>query len=90
MLAQTPDIAQTAGLAFSADSKSVFLAAANGVTVVDVASGNRSSVSCNCSPTGIDGMGGVYRLNQPSAAPLWLLDTTSSPMRIVFVPAIAE
>lgn len=89
-LAETPDIAQTAGLAFSADGKSLFLAGASGVNVVDIASGNRSSVSCNCVPTGIDGMGGVYRLNQLGAAPLWLLDATSSPIRIVFVPAIAD
>lgn len=89
-LAQTPTISQTAGVAFSADGKSLFLAAPSGITVVDAASGNRSSIMCDCDSTGIYRMGNVYRLNDLTAAPLWLLDTTASPLRIVFVPALVD
>lgn len=90
VLAQTPDIAQTAGLAFSADGKSLFLAAKGGVWAFDTTTGNRAAIACDCAPTGIERMGNVYRLSQFGSAPLWLLDPTSSPMRIVFVPAASE
>jgi hypothetical protein len=84
------ELAAISGLAFSVDGKSLFLSTANGVTVVDIASGNRTALSCDCVPTSMERMGNVYRLSQFGSAPLWLLDPSSSPMRIVFVPAVTE
>jgi len=74
-----------AGLAFSADGKSLLVAVNQGVTVFDLASGTPTAVSCNCTATGLVRMGNVYRLNELGSGPLWLLDPAGS--RIVFVPA---
>jgi hypothetical protein len=77
------------GLAFSPDAKSLFVASNSGpVTILDLASGNATPVSCNCTATGLDRMGNVYRLNEPGSGPLWLLDPVSANPRIVFVPAL--
>lgn len=74
-----------AGLAFSADGKSLLVAANQGVTVFDLASGTPTSVSCNCTATALVRMGSVYRLNELGSGPLWVLDPVGA--RIVFVPA---
>jgi hypothetical protein len=84
-LAQNVGVA--AGLAFSADGKSLFLAGSQGVTVFDVASGASTAVACNCTATRLERMGNVYRLNDTGSGPLWLLDPSGTP-RIVFVPAL--
>jgi hypothetical protein len=78
----------TVGAAFSADGSKLFVAAAagQGVTAFDLAAGTSSAIRCDCTPAGITGMGNVYRLNEVGSAPLWLLDTTATTPRIVFVP----
>lgn len=81
------NLGAAAGLAFSADGKSLFVAGAQGVTVFDVASGASTAVACNCTATRLERMGNVYRLNDTGSGPLWLLDPTGTP-RIVFVPAL--
>jgi hypothetical protein len=78
------------GLAFSADGRALFMAVPGGVAVFDGTTGSRTDLACDCGPTNLYRMNGVYRLNEPGAGPLWLLDAASSPMRIVFVPAISE
>jgi DNA-binding beta-propeller fold protein YncE len=83
------DATQTAvGVAFSADGGKLYLATATaqGVSAFDLSAGTRSLIPCDCTPAGIAGMGNLYRLNEVGSAPLWLLDTTSSGPRIVFVP----
>jgi hypothetical protein len=75
-----------AGVAFSADGKSLFVAGGQGVTAFDLASGTPAGVNCTCRATGLVRMGNVYRLNELGSGPLWLLDPTGTP-RIVFVPA---
>jgi len=35
-------------------------------------------------------MGGLFRLNDAGAAPLWLLDARSGEARIVFVPSRSD
>lgn len=80
-------VGAAAGLAFSADGKSLFVAGAQGVTVFDVASGASTAVACNCTATRLERMGNVYRLNDTGSGPLWLLDPSGTP-RIVFVPAL--
>ena len=79
----------TVGAAFSADSSKLFVAAAagQGVTAFDLTAGTSSAIRCDCTPAGITSMGNLYRLNEVGSAPLWLLDTTATGPRIVFVPA---
>ena len=86
-LVLTSPLGSAAGVAFSADAKSLFLASGNGVTVFDLASGASTAVACNCTATRLDRMGTVYRLNDTGSGPLWLLDPAGTP-RIVFVPAL--
>jgi len=86
---QDASVARAAGLAFSMDGKSLFLAsgATPAVTIFDLTAGTHSGVSCNCTAAGLERMGGVYRLNEIGSGPLWLLDPAASAPRIVFVPA---
>lgn len=50
------------------------------------------SASCPCSPTGLSRMNpsGVFRLNEVSRAPLWLVEVRESGLRTVFVPPDAS
>jgi hypothetical protein len=91
-LAAPGGLAYPAGLAFSADGRKLFLAdaAARSVTAFDLASGAPTVVSCDCVPAGLFPMGGMFRLNDAGAGPLWLLDASSGDARIVFVPARLE
>jgi hypothetical protein len=82
-------IASAEGVAFSDDGRKLFLSTASGrgVDILDLASGARNAVDCACAPSGLIRMGSVYRLDEPGAGPLWLLDPAAEP-RIVFVPAM--
>lgn len=85
-LAPGAPLDSAAGVAFSADGKSLFLSGGQGVTVFDLTTGASTAVACNCAPTRLERMGNVYRLNDTGSGPLWLLDPAGTP-RIVFVPA---
>jgi hypothetical protein len=63
-------------------------AALAGVVSLGLAGEAPLSVTCNCSVAGLERLSGgfVFRLNEGGEAPLWLLDASSSPVRIVFVP----
>jgi len=78
-----------AGVSFSADGKLLFVAsaAAQSVVTLDMA-GNRTDVACNCSPAELTPMANLFRLNELGAGPLWLVNAGSSPVSIVFVPAL--
>ncbi len=80
------------GIAFSPDSGKLFVASAGAraVAAFDVASGSRSMVACDCTPTGLAQMGSLFRLNEMGGDPLWLLDARSSEPRTIFVPARAS
>ena len=82
----------TVAVAFSADSSKIYLASAvgQGVSAFDLNAGTHSLIPCNCTPVGISGMGNLFRLNEAGSAPLWLLDTTATGPRIVFVPVKAS
>jgi hypothetical protein len=84
-------IAAPVGLAFSPDGRKLYLAssAARSVTVLDLATRDRSAIPCDCAPAGLVPMGNLLRLNEPGAGPLWLLDAGGSKLQIVFVPAAA-
>ena len=88
VIARDGSVPAAVGVAFSADSTKLYLASSvgQGVAVFDLNAGTNSMIPCNCTPAGISGMGNLYRLNEVGAAPLWLLDTTASGPRIVFVP----
>ena len=79
------------GLTFSTDGKGLLLAnsPAQSVIAFDLAAGNRSSIPCSCSPTGIARMGNLFRLNELGRDPVWLLDSQAAQPRTLFVPALA-
>ena len=81
-------IAAPSALAFSPDSQKLFVASATGrtVTTIQVATGNRSALACDCAPSVLIPMGSVFRLNELGSEPLWLLDTASE-RGLFFVPA---
>ena len=76
--------------AFSPDGQKLFVASATGraVTTIQVATGDRSALACDCAPAALIPMGSVFRLNELGSEPLWLLDTASE-RGLVFVPAPA-
>jgi len=76
--------------AFSPDGQKLFVASATGraVTTIQVATGDRSALACDCAPSALIPMGSVFRLNELGSEPLWLLDTASE-RGLVFVPAPA-
>jgi hypothetical protein len=85
-----PGIAAPSAVAFSPDGQKLFVASATGraVTTIQVATGDRSALDCDCSPSALSAMGSVFRLNELGREPLWLLDTASE-RGLVFVPAPA-
>jgi hypothetical protein len=89
VLAATDDaFSAPAGVAFSADAKSVLVASSSGMVAnFDIADGARSAWTCGCTPTDLARMGNTFRLNEAVGGPLWLLDTLAESPRMVFVPA---
>lgn len=85
-------LAGPAGLAFSVDKQTLYVASAKAQSVAafNLAGGSRTAVGCNCTPSTLIPMGSVFRLNDVSPSPMWLLDTGASTPRTVFVPARAE
>ena len=74
-------------LAYSPDARSLLMASAveRNVTTLDLASGERASLACDCEPASLIRMGSVFRLNELGKAPLWLLDTANR-NSLIFVP----
>ena len=85
-----PGIEMPSGLAFSPDGKKLFVASMGlqSVTTIQVATGDRSALPCDCTPSTLIPMGSLFRLNELGTEPLWLLDTASD-RGLVFVPAPA-
>ncbi len=85
-----PGLAEPAGLAFSADGKSVLAASRAGksVTIFELAAADEATtLVCNCFPTGVTPMGRFFRLTEAGPGPVWLVDMSANPARLVFVPA---
>lgn len=79
-----------AGLAFSRDGATLYVASATAQTVTAfnlAAGGSRSAIGCACTPSTLVPMGNLFRLNDLGPGPLWLLDTGGANPRMVFVPA---
>ena len=53
-----------------------------------ISSGNRTDIACTTTPSELVSMGGLFRLNELGAGPLWLADAGSTGPRVVFVPAL--
>jgi hypothetical protein len=83
-------VAAPSAVAFSPDSQKLFVASATGrsVTTVQVTTGDRSALACDCAPAALIPMGPVFRLNELGSEPLWLLDTASD-RGLIFVPVPA-
>ena len=81
-------IAAPSAVAFSPDGQKLHVASATGraVTTIQVATGDRSALACDCAPSLLVPMGPVFRLTELGTEPLWLLDTASE-RGLVFVPA---
>jgi hypothetical protein len=84
------EAAAAAGLAFSSDGRKVYVASGRQVTAFDLTAGGQSSIACDFQPSGLYPMGGFFRLNEPGAAPLWLLDARTSEPHVFFVPVRSE
>jgi hypothetical protein len=94
-LLAVPDdgLAGPAGLAFSQDETTLYVASgtAQSVAVFNLAAASRSAVTCACTPSTLAPLGNVFRLTEFTTGPLWLFDGTSATPRTVFVPArVAE
>lgn len=83
-------VATPSDLAYSPDSRSLLIASAAGrsVTTVNLETGDRSSLACDCAPATLTPMGSVFRLNELGKDPLWLLDTAGR--GLIFVPPPAN
>jgi hypothetical protein len=83
-----PGIEMPSGVAFSPDGQKLFVASMGlpSVTIIQVATGDRTELTCDCSPSALTPMGSLFRLNELGTDPLWLLDTASD-RGLIFVPA---
>jgi len=85
-----PGIEMSSGVAFSPDGQKLFVASMGlpSVTIIQVATGDRTELPCECSPSTLSPMGSLFRLNELGTEPLWLVDSASD-RALVFVPAPA-
>ena len=85
-------LAAAAGLAFSQDKQTLYVASATARSVASfsLSAHSRSTVDCACSPAALIPMGNLFRLNDIDGAPLWLLEGAAGKPRTVFVPARGE
>jgi hypothetical protein len=85
-----PGIEMSSGVAFSPDGQKLFVASMGlpSVTIIQVATGDRTELPCECTPSTLSPMGSLFRLNELGTEPLWLVDSASD-RALVFVPAPA-
>jgi hypothetical protein len=77
-----------AAVAFSSDaSRAIMLTAGGDIRLFTTTGSELPGLSCHCTATGLQPLAGdsIFRLNEVSAGPLWLLDAGASP-RLWFVP----
>ena len=91
-VAPADDTIQSASaVAFSTDGQQLLLASAAtpSVTTFDLSSGNRGAIACSCTPATLARMGDLFRLNELTQDPLWLLDARPATAGVTFVPALS-
>jgi|GEM_PF-1575316 len=77
------------GVAVSEDGRTVYIAKAksDNIAVVDLETRRQTTVSCQCPLAGIYPLkAGVFRLSEPSAGPITVLDASSSSLRVSVIP----
>jgi len=79
--------ASTGAVAFSANGSKIVMAGPRALTVLSRATGEATRATCECQISGLNQMGALFRLNDPGAQPMWLLDLATDDPRLVFVPA---
>jgi hypothetical protein len=86
-VAQNAALARAVGVAFSADSATLYAAnAAGSIWSFDLAAGTSVQQSSDALATGLEPMGGFLRLNQAGRGPVWLIDPNAGSPRVFFVP----
>jgi len=86
------EIAAPVSVAASSDGLTAFVANSktSSVVILDLAgAAQRKSISCRCQLTGLDRLanGSLFRLNEVSSKPIWLLDASPTrAARVLFVP----
>jgi hypothetical protein len=83
-------IQSAAALAFSVDGQQLLVAGGSSVTTFNLAAGARGAIPCGCTPSTLARMGDLFRLNELSQEPLWLLDARPETAGVTFVPAAAN
>ena len=87
---QAQGISRPLAIAAARDNTRLFVANAEpaGVVSLSLAGEEPATLPCDCTPTGLERMasGSAFRLSDAGAGPIWLLDASSTPARIVFVP----
>ncbi|MBM3776331.1 MAG: hypothetical protein FJW37_14390 [Acidobacteria bacterium] len=81
-------VAGAVGVAFAGADRAVVAGSSGELAVLDLAAGTATSLACECAPTGLARMSNaaVFRLNEPSSKPMWLLDLSGAEPRALFVP----
>lgn len=73
----------------SSDGRRVLIADGDNASVIEVVldSGERRQADCPCVLSAVSRMSpGIFRLNEVSSAPLWLVEVLDSGLRTIFVP----
>jgi sugar lactone lactonase YvrE len=90
VVAQSSALARAVGVAFSADGATLYAADAAGTVLrYDLAGGTSVEQSSGAAATALEPMGGLFRLNEAGAGPLWLVDPNAGSPRAFFVPPAA-
>lgn len=83
------DSPTAAAVSSSAEGKRVLIAESGNASVVEVSldGGEKRAVDCPCAPSSVSRISpGIFRLNEVSQSPLWLVEVQESGLRTLFVP----
>lgn len=85
-------IADPIAIAGSKDRRRVFIGSNGGVAILELGGGPPVLLPCDCSPSGLYRLAGdsVFRLNDPSSGPMFLLDASSREPRVLFIPGFGS
>jgi hypothetical protein len=87
-------VSRPVGVEASPDGRRVFVANASPGSVLEIDRRTHIAIlhPCACSPTGLAALNDnvMFRLTEPSGAPLWIFDGSAGHQRIAFVPPPAR
>jgi len=87
-------ISTPTAVAVSQDGSRAYVANAKpgSVSIINLKTEGTSTIACGCTPSGLNRLAGseTFRLTEMSNRPLWLLDTSGTAPRVLFVPAEFE